>query len=171
MATSKRTSARARQAPWEHEAPVKSARKKPKTLTPAQKAHAKQRARKAGRPYPNLVDNMHEVASAQPNKRAPRKKATTRRGSSAQSSEPASKRTPANKSASATGGTSRRTSTTRTTTTRKAPARKRATRKTSARKSASVAGGERNPKTKRAAPAVASEGQRRLARVRSAKAR
>lgn len=26
-------------------------------LTPAQKAQAKQRAKKAGRPYPNLVDN------------------------------------------------------------------------------------------------------------------
>lgn len=35
--------------------------KKPKgkstTLTPAQKANAKARAKKAGRPYPNLVDN------------------------------------------------------------------------------------------------------------------
>lgn len=27
-------------------------------LTPAQKAEAKARAEKAGRPYPNLVDNM-----------------------------------------------------------------------------------------------------------------
>lgn len=29
-----------------------------KKLTPAQKASAKAAARKAGRPYPNLVDNM-----------------------------------------------------------------------------------------------------------------
>lgn len=28
-----------------------------KSLTPAQKAAAKARAKKAGRPYPNLVDN------------------------------------------------------------------------------------------------------------------
>jgi len=28
------------------------------SLTPAQKAQAKARAKKAGRPYPNLVDNM-----------------------------------------------------------------------------------------------------------------
>lgn len=31
---------------------------KPKALTPAQKASAKASAKKAGRPYPNLVDNM-----------------------------------------------------------------------------------------------------------------
>jgi hypothetical protein len=32
-------------------------------LTPSQKAVAKKRAKAAGRPYPNLVDNMH-VANA-----------------------------------------------------------------------------------------------------------
>lgn len=31
---------------------------KSKPLTPAQKAAAKARAKKAGRPYPNLIDNM-----------------------------------------------------------------------------------------------------------------
>lgn len=38
---------------WE----TKSPKKKSKTLTPAQKSAAKSRAAKAGRPYPNLVDN------------------------------------------------------------------------------------------------------------------
>jgi len=33
-------------------------KKKSTKLTPAQKAEAKARAEKAGRPYPNLVDNM-----------------------------------------------------------------------------------------------------------------
>lgn len=33
-------------------------KKKSTPLTPAQKASAKARAAKAGRPYPNLVDNM-----------------------------------------------------------------------------------------------------------------
>ena len=33
-------------------------KKKSKALTPAQKAKAKAAAKKAGRPYPNLVDNM-----------------------------------------------------------------------------------------------------------------
>jgi hypothetical protein len=32
-------------------------KKKSKKLTPAQQAAAKKRAAKAGRPYPNLVDN------------------------------------------------------------------------------------------------------------------
>jgi len=31
---------------------------KSKALTPAQKASAKARAKAAGRPYPNLIDNM-----------------------------------------------------------------------------------------------------------------
>lgn len=33
--------------------------KKDKTLSPEQKAKAKAAAKKAGRPYPNLVDNMN----------------------------------------------------------------------------------------------------------------
>lgn len=33
-------------------------KKKSTPLTPAQKAKAKASAKKAGRPYPNLVDNM-----------------------------------------------------------------------------------------------------------------
>jgi hypothetical protein len=33
-------------------------KKKSKPLTPAQKSAAKARAKKAGRPYPNLIDNM-----------------------------------------------------------------------------------------------------------------
>jgi hypothetical protein len=36
---------------------------KPKALTPAKKAKAKAAAKKAGRPYPNLVDNMRAAKS------------------------------------------------------------------------------------------------------------
>lgn len=32
---------------------------KPEKLTPVQKAKAKASAKKAGRPYPNLIDNMN----------------------------------------------------------------------------------------------------------------
>ena len=39
---------------WE----TKNPKKKSKELTPAQKAKAKAMAKKAGRKYPNLVDNM-----------------------------------------------------------------------------------------------------------------
>ena len=35
----------------------KNPKQKSKTLTPAQKAAAKARAKAAGRPYPNLIDN------------------------------------------------------------------------------------------------------------------
>lgn len=34
-------------------------KKKSTKLTPAQKASAKASAKKAGRPYPNLIDNMN----------------------------------------------------------------------------------------------------------------
>lgn len=37
-----------------------------KTLTPKRKAAAKEAARKAGRRYPNLVDNMREAAKQRP---------------------------------------------------------------------------------------------------------
>ena len=40
---------------WDKKDPTK----KDKKLTPAQKAKAKASAKKAGRPYPNLVDNMN----------------------------------------------------------------------------------------------------------------
>jgi len=36
---------------------------KPAALTPAKKAKAKAAAKKAGRPYPNLVDNMRAAKS------------------------------------------------------------------------------------------------------------
>lgn len=41
---------------WEKPRP--KALGKPKTLSPAKKASAKATAKAAGRPYPNLVDNM-----------------------------------------------------------------------------------------------------------------
>ena len=41
---------------WDKERPKDLG--KPKKLTSMQKAAAKQMAKKAGRPYPNLVDNM-----------------------------------------------------------------------------------------------------------------
>lgn len=40
---------------WE----TKNPNKKSKKLTPAKKSAAKAAAKKAGRPYPNLIDNMN----------------------------------------------------------------------------------------------------------------
>tara|TARA_R110000772_G_scaffold3256_3_gene11754 strand:+ start:316 stop:468 length:153 start_codon:yes stop_codon:yes gene_type:complete len=37
---------------------TKNPKKKSTPLTPVQKAEAKKRAKSAGRPYPNLIDNM-----------------------------------------------------------------------------------------------------------------
>jgi hypothetical protein len=59
MATRKPKSA---EEPWESGNPKpKGARK---TLTAAQKSEAKTSAKKAGRPYPNLVDNMKVAKKA-----------------------------------------------------------------------------------------------------------
>ena len=44
---------------WEKPNPAK----KHKTLTPAKKAAAKAAAKAAGRPYPNLIDNMRAARS------------------------------------------------------------------------------------------------------------
>ena len=49
-----------RKPPWKKGNPKKKSRK----LSPAQKATAKKAAKKAGRRYPNLVDNMRAAAKA-----------------------------------------------------------------------------------------------------------
>jgi hypothetical protein len=49
--------------PWKKK-PAK--KKAPKKLTKAQIAEARERARKAGRRYPNLVDNMAVARKARP---------------------------------------------------------------------------------------------------------
>lgn len=51
-------------APWKRPNPRKRAGKASKHLTPAKKAAAKASAKRAGRPYPNLVDNMRMAKSA-----------------------------------------------------------------------------------------------------------
>jgi hypothetical protein len=50
-----------KKAPWEKPAPAKA---KHTRLTPAKKATAKRSAKRAGRKYPNLVDNMRAAAGA-----------------------------------------------------------------------------------------------------------
>lgn len=64
-------------APWERSKPKKVQRRGTKHLTEAQKKHAKARARRAGRRYPNMVDNMHEAQKSRAKPR--RKKASTKR--------------------------------------------------------------------------------------------
>src|SRR6201746_2279856 len=94
-------------APWKRPNPRKRAGKKSTHLSPAKKAAAKASARRAGRPYPNLVDKMRMAAKAKKKsatkksakkstKRAAKK--TTRKRSSAKKSAKKSSR---KKSASA----------------------------------------------------------------------
>lgn len=47
-----------RKVPWKKSNPRKKAGKSSKTISPARKEAAKKRAKRAGRSYPNLVDNM-----------------------------------------------------------------------------------------------------------------
>ena len=65
--------ARTPRVPWNRANPRKRAGKASKHLTPAKKAAAKARAKRAGRPYPNLVDNMR-MASKKTKKKAAKKK-------------------------------------------------------------------------------------------------
>jgi hypothetical protein len=59
-------------APWDRAAPKKARHTK---LSSGQKSAAKRRAKKAGRPYPNLVDNMSQARK----KKVPRKKKAPRK--------------------------------------------------------------------------------------------
>jgi Domain of unknown function (DUF6321) len=60
-------------APWKRPNPRKRAGKSSRHLSPAQKSAAKARAKRAGRPYPNLVDNMR-IASKNTGKTSATKK-------------------------------------------------------------------------------------------------
>jgi hypothetical protein len=53
----------ARKPPWKKANPRKAKGKKSKKLSPAKKAAAKRTAKKAGRKYPSLVDNMRAASS------------------------------------------------------------------------------------------------------------
>jgi len=55
--------ASAKKAPWKRANPKKKTGQS-KHLSPAAKASAKRAAKKAGRPYPNLVDNMRAAKKA-----------------------------------------------------------------------------------------------------------
>ncbi|QUS40945.1 hypothetical protein RPMA_20450 [Tardiphaga alba] len=86
-----------RKAPWKRANPRKRAGKASKHLTPAKKAAAKARAKRAGRPYPNLVDNMNMAKSAKKKtaKKTAKKaaKKTVKKKSSKKSTKKAAKKT------------------------------------------------------------------------------
>lgn len=77
-------------APWKRANPRKRAGKPPKHLTPAQKSAAKARARRAGRRYPNLVDNMRMASKA---KKTSKTKKSTKKKSAKKSRKRTTKKT------------------------------------------------------------------------------
>jgi hypothetical protein len=86
--------AKSTRAPWKRRNPRTARGKASKHLSPRQKATAKARARKAGRRYPNLVDNMRAAATAKPaaKKRSTRNKTAKKSAAKRRSSSTASRR-------------------------------------------------------------------------------
>lgn len=64
----------AKSAPWNTSSPKAASRSKP--LSPSQKTQARKRAKAAGRPYPNLVDNMAVASKRSATKRATKSSGT-----------------------------------------------------------------------------------------------
>ena len=63
---------KSRKAPWRRKRPAGKHTK----LTPAKKQKARSRAARAGRPYPNLVDNIWAASSGGAKKRNTKRKTT-----------------------------------------------------------------------------------------------
>ena len=77
-----------RKAPWKKAAPKGS---RHTHLSPSQKSKAKRSAKRAGRPYPNLVDNMR--AAGKKRSSGARKKTSSTRTSSAKATKKTAKKT------------------------------------------------------------------------------
>jgi hypothetical protein len=89
--------ARSPSTPWERSNPRKRAGKATKHLTTAEKSAAKARAKRAGRHYPNLVDNMAIAAK----KGTKSKTSGRKRAAKASGQRSPAKRSPARKSGNA----------------------------------------------------------------------
>ena len=85
------------QEPWDRSNPRKKNAKSKgsRKLTPGQKAEARGRARKAGRKYPNLVDNMAVARKKSARKTSARKRSTKKSTATKRTAKqrPARKRT------------------------------------------------------------------------------
>jgi hypothetical protein len=90
--------AKSPRAPWKQSNPRLRAGKTSKHLSPAKKSAAKARARRAGRPYPNLVDNMRMASTAKKKAAKKSRKKTSKKASKKRGAKTASKRAPAKKS-------------------------------------------------------------------------
>ena len=99
MAKSSKT--KSSKAPWDKPNP-KAAKGRSRKLGPSQKASAKRSAKKAGRPYPSLVDNMNAAkktgAKKSGGKKSGAKKSATKKSSTKKSATRKSSGTKARKS-------------------------------------------------------------------------
>ncbi len=92
--------ARTPRAPWKRPNPRKRAGKSSRHLTSSQKSAAKARARRAGRPYPNLVDNMRMASKTSARKAAKKNaKKTTRKAAKKRTAQKAGRKRAATKKA------------------------------------------------------------------------
>jgi hypothetical protein len=66
----------AKKAPWSKSNPRKKSGKASKHLSPSKKKAAKARAKRAGRPYPNLIDNMAAASKKKSAKKSSNKKSS-----------------------------------------------------------------------------------------------
>lgn len=94
----KKASKSAKKAPWKKSNPRNKAGKASKHLTPAKKAAAKASAKKAGRPYPNLVDNM-KAAKKKTKKAATKKTAAKKKTAKKSTAKKTAKKKAAKKKA------------------------------------------------------------------------
>src|ERR1700744_1851764 len=90
--------ARAPRSPWKRSNPRLRAGKTSKHLSPAKKTAAKARAKRAGRRYPNLVDNMRMASKA---KKTTKKKSAKKRVTKAARKRSAAKKSPRKRKAKA----------------------------------------------------------------------
>ena len=79
-------------APWKKSNPRKKAGKASKHLTPAKKKAAKASAKRGGRPYPNLVDNMRAASKKKAGKKKS-SKTTTKKSSAKRSAKKSARKT------------------------------------------------------------------------------
>ncbi|MCK1301099.1 MULTISPECIES: DUF6321 domain-containing protein [unclassified Bradyrhizobium] len=94
--------AKSSRAPWKRSNPRKRAGKASKHLTPAQKSAAKARARRAGRSYPNLVDNMRMAAKKPSKAKASKKKSAKKKTPKRKVTKKAARKKSAKKKAATT---------------------------------------------------------------------
>lgn len=89
----------AKKAPWKRSNPRTRAGKASKHLSPAKKAAAKASANRAGRPYPNLVDNMRMAKKSKATKKKSKATKKTAKKAVKKTVKKAAKKTTAKKTA------------------------------------------------------------------------